>query len=441
MMSDRIGGGAIALGVGVGLIWLGLAGAGLSAAAGARAGQTLLAPSDSTDGVRLLRQGERAQSSDDLARADALYRASWESPSTRDRAAEALRRLHNLPGFSPPVDEAQVEEAIEQLGPGFSRMETARFVVLSNADQRWTAARAALLERTHHQLFRVMDRMRYPIAPAAKKLLVIFFRDHADYREFAKRVDGVEAGWIAGYYSGMANRAVFYDDTTGPAFAAAFETLSEQERRAMEARREATRRRREDRDAAAALAARADDMATHVAHERERLAQEAHRSSEAKTIHEATHLLAFNCGVQSRAREHPFWLTEGLASSFETSRPHAAFGPDQETDFREEAFERFAREGALLPMKEFVSLVGVPEDAPPERADVMYAQAHALFEFLHRHERRALSAFIADFWDRPPGASSPEERLAMFEERFGEVERFERRWLRLTGARRAMLAD
>lgn len=437
-MADRIGGGVIALGVGVGLVWLSLAGAGLSAAAGARAGQGVsVVFSDATSGARLLRRGADAERAGDLAQADDAYRAAWADPTSRERAADALRRLHDLPTFDLPVDEARISEAMDALGPGFARVETDRFVILSDADRDWTAARATLLERTHHQLFRVMDRLDYPATPPSRKLLVIFFRDHADYRAFAAREDGVAAGWIAGYYSGLANRAVFYDDTTGPAFVAAFGQIEEHERSVQRARDEARRLRRErDREGAALLAARADDLEARLAMERDRIAEEARRSSEAKTIHEAVHLLAFNCGVQSRAREYPFWLTEGLASSFETERPHAAFGPDHESTQRDAEFERLAAEGRLMPLAEFVTLSTVP-DEDAAAADVMYAQAHALFSFLHRYERRALGEFLAEFWEREPGASTPEERLAIFEARFGPVDRFERKWLRLSGARMA----
>jgi hypothetical protein len=434
-MAERMNGGAIALGVGVGLVWLALAGAGLSAAAGARAGQgSLLAFQASTDGARLLAAGVEAEADGEYERADGLYRAAWADPVARQRAAEALDRLHRLPRFQRPVDESQVAAALDALGAGFARVETDHFVILSDADRDWTAARATLLERTQHQLTRVMRQMRYPIAPAPEKLLVVFFRDHADYRAFAAREDGVNAGWIAGYYSGLANRAVFYDDTTSPAFVAAFDMLSEHERSVARARDEAARLRRDrDLENATLVAARADDLEARLASERERLTVEAQRSSEAKTIHEAVHLLAFNCGVQSRAREYPFWITEGLAASFETERSQAAFGPDRETAQREGEFARFAREGRLLPLADFVSRSTVPED-DAEVADVMYAQAHALFAYLHRYERRDLGELFSDFWARPAGASTPADRLAMFEARFGPVDRFERKWLRLTGA-------
>ena len=38
----------------------------------------------------------------------------------------------------------------------------------------------------------------------------------------------------------------------------------------------------------------------------------------ATIIHEATHQLAFNCGMQNRYADIPLWLSEGIAIYFET---------------------------------------------------------------------------------------------------------------------------
>ena len=35
-------------------------------------------------------------------------------------------------------------------------------------------------------------------------------------------------------------------------------------------------------------------------------------------IHEATHQIAFNCGLHTRYADNPLWLTEGMALYFET---------------------------------------------------------------------------------------------------------------------------
>ena len=41
-------------------------------------------------------------------------------------------------------------------------------------------------------------------------------------------------------------------------------------------------------------------------------------------IHEATHQITFNCGLQQRFADIPLWLCEGLAEYFET--PDLSFG-------------------------------------------------------------------------------------------------------------------
>jgi hypothetical protein len=408
---------------------LGWVGAMTASSPGGPLGPALVAASIE-DPRGVLEAGIAAERRGDYARADALYRAAWQDASTRELAARLLRDMHDKGRYELPVDEESVESTRAALGEGFFRMETEHFVVLSNADQRWTSGRAALLERAHHQFQRVFDRLELPLHPPREKLLCVFVRDHATYAAFARENDGVEAPWIAGYYAGRANRVVLYDDRTGPSFNAAAKRLDALDEEADEAeQRAAIERRRGLRDLADRLEAHAEAIRIRVAIERDRLGEQALLSSEAKTIHEAVHLLAFNCGVQSRAIAYPFWVTEGLATGFETDNPNAAFGPDHATEKREAEFDLHAREGLLHPLEDLVR-IGQTPPAAAEAADVLYSQSYALFAYLYRYERRSLAAFLRALLNEPPGGGDRGERHAeLFEEHFGRADRLERRML------------
>lgn len=434
MRTTQVFGASVVLG-----LWLAALSAGASGGspASASAGGSTQVASEA-QATALLDAGRRLALEGRLREADERFRKAWWWRATRTAAATELRALHDRRDFELPVDEEAVGRTLAALGPGFNRSQTRHFVVLSNCDTKWTTGRAELLERAHHEFFRVLDQMEHPAHPPRARMLCVLVRDHADYARFALEQDGVSAGWIAGYYAGLSNRVVFYDDLTGPAFRAALAQLDEHLAQAKRLEAQATEVRRGNRVAEAEhLAGRASDIRRFVRSETQRVEKQARLASQAKTIHEAIHLLAFNCGVQSRGHEYPFWLTEGLALAFETDRPLSAFGPGREGPARREDFERCLSEGRLKPLEEMV-VISEAGHADAETADVLYSQAFGLFEHLHRHEAEALREYLLAFFDAPAGEMEPSRQRGLFVAHFGDPARLERRWLtRATAAARA----
>lgn len=321
-------------------------------------------------------------------------------------------------------------EQLAALGTRATVTRAEPFLIVSDADAAWTQNRAALLQRASHQFTRFADRLGFRLEPSEQPLVVVLVNDHDRYTEFARRHDAVEAGWVAGYYASLSNRAVFYNDETGPMAALAVERLREFDEAVARAKGMATDARRERRaEDAAALEKRAAEMAAKLRHERQRVTSATRINGQAKAVHEAVHLLAFNWGLQARDREYPFWLTEGLATNFETERPGNAFGPEHEFGPRRRDFDRVREEGRLIPLEVFVQMLTVPGD-DEEAADVMYAQSWSLFRYLFRYERAALCEYFRDILRQPPGRMGPRRHLELFRARFGDLDSVERAWLK-----------
>lgn len=321
-------------------------------------------------------------------------------------------------------------EQVEDLGSDATVTRAGGFIIVSDADARWTQVRAALIQRAHHQYERFADRLGFALTEPEEPLLCVLINDHDAYTRFAQAHDGVQAGWVAGYYASLSNRIVFYNDETSPAAAQAAERLAEYDRVVTEARTLAAQARKEKRaDVAASLEARAGEMGSRLKAERKKVERSTRVSAEAKAVHEAVHLLAFNTGLQRRDRQYPFWLTEGLASSFETERTGAAFGPDHEFAPRRKDFDRLRDADRLLPLEVLVQLNSVPDD-DEETAEVMYAQSYTLFRYLFRYERAALAEFFRDYLREPAGRIGPKRQLELFRARFGDVAALERVFLK-----------
>jgi len=324
----------------------------------------------------------------------------------------------------PQADERAVAETLRLLGPGFTRHETRHFVVLSDTDLSWTRVRATLLERTRDQYFRVARQLAVPVVEHEHKLVCVLFDDPGRYAAFARAQDGLAAGWVAGYYATAANRVVFYNDENAPGLRRALERLEEYEAEAEARRVRAREAEGADRAFARRLLASADDLERRIDEERARLSDHAGDVAIAKTVHEAVHLLAFNTGLQSPDRDYPFWLSEGLAASFETVTPNAAFGPAHPSATRD---ARLAdRSADWMPLADLVARTSAPaEDA--DVAEAMYDQSYALFTYLYRYERDALGDYIRAFGDLAPGPVPARRQLELFERHFGDPRRLDRR--------------
>lgn len=327
---------------------------------------------------------------------------------------------------APVADERQIRDTLRLLGPRFQRTETRHFVILSDCSPSWTRSRGTLLERTRDQYFRMTDKLEISVRPHDHKLLCVLFDDPRQYASFARTHDGLAAGWVAGYYATGTNRIVFYNDENSPDLLQALAQLDDYERQAESRRSKARDVGRGDRDLADRLLASADEIDVKISAERSRLTRHTHDVAVAKAIHEAVHLLAFNTGLQSADRDYPFWLCEGLATTFETDAPDAAFGPGHVSEARRQKVQAIVAQGGLIPFEQLVTRSSAPSD-DARTADAMYQLSYALFAYLYRHERRALGAYLKAFQALPPGPLSERKQLELFKAHFGAPGRLQRR--------------
>jgi hypothetical protein len=379
------------------------------------------APATAQRGVEALRAARDAESRADYALADDLLRQAWSDPEARADAAAELRSLYRVADIQ-RTDEGIVRRTQALLGAGFRRSDTEHFVILSDCAEDWTAARGRLLERTREQYFRVAEKMKLPVFPHRAKLLCVLFNDHEQYQRFARQHDGLEAQWVAGYYATMTNRIVFYNDATSPAYTAVrdrIDTYEQQLRQTRSKAEEATRRRQSD--AARRLFTSADELERRIQRERSRIGKRAAAFSTAKTVHEAVHLLSFNTGMQLSDRDYPFWLSEGLATSFETEDAAGDFGPDHASGLgsRRERYGELERLGRLRPLGALVTLTDVP-GLDGDTAEAMYSQSHAVFSYLYARDPAAMGRYIGALVEEPSGRISAARQAELFRAYFGD---------------------
>ncbi len=295
------------------------------------------------------------------------------------------------------------QQTRELLPQRFLDYETRRFIVISDAAPGWSRRQAALLERTYHQFNRFARRLNVKPLPLRHKLVCVLFQEHDDYRRFARTRDGVTADWISGYYSPKSDRIVFYNIETNPDFAEAIQVSESAERIAK--------------------------VEGHTPAARGLLRKEYKKAAIATVVHEAVHQLSFHTRIQSPQIQNPLWLSEGLATAFETDRPNRSFGPDRKYDLREEQFTDILEEGKLIPLRDLVTYSNMLDNEDDTIAAV-YLQSYSLVTWMCRFRKAEMREFLDALRSEHSGRPSARRQLQIFEKAFGKVDAVEKAWLR-----------
>ena len=139
----------------------------------------------------------------------------------------------------------------------------------------------------------------------------------------------------------------------------------------------------------------------------------------ATIIHEGTHQLMFNTGLQTRFADTPLWLNEGIAMYFEV--------PDLEANngWRKIGQLNFLRMQRVLdyfnrrPVDSLKTMIMSDECFRNESALDMYAQAWAFNYFLLNEYEQEFTSYLKFMSEKPRlRRDSPEKRLADFQKFF-----------------------
>ena len=152
----------------------------------------------------------------------------------------------------------------------------------------------------------------------------------------------------------------------------------------------------------------------------------------ATIVHEATHQIAFNCGMQTRYADIPLWLCEGMAVYFEAPDLTSSRGWRGIGRVNYPRLERFHKN---LPTWHEGSLEEMLRDSrrfrDPRTAVDAYADAWALNYYLIKYEPKAYTAYLKDLAEkRPLIDDEPKERLTEFRKHFGDLRKLEQDFLK-----------
>lgn len=297
---------------------------------------------------------------------------------------------------APDGDEAPAagdvgKRILAELPDGFDMLVTRHYVVCFDTSRAYAQWCASLFERLHPTFLNYWQKSGLEVDAPREPLVVVIFAERKRYEAFTARDLGAAADRVVGYYNMLDNR-IYTFDLTGSNL---------------------LRRRPPTTAARAGLEILSSPEAAGLV---------------STLVHEASHQMAFNCGLHRRLAPVPLWLSEGVATFFETpdtgGRVWKGIGGVNRP--RREHFLATYRPGVL---GEILS------DEPFRDATTAvdsYARAWALTAYLARTHKAALMKYMATMAAKEPLADDdPETRRRDFVDAFGvEPEELEDKLLR-----------
>jgi hypothetical protein len=298
--------------------------------------------------------------------------------------------------FVPQSAEEVGAAMLKRLPEGFEVYSTAHYVICHNTSRAYAQWCGTLYERLYTGFINYWSHKGITLHEPKLPLVCVVFSDQDSYDRFARDELAGRADSIVAFYSLRTNRVTMFDLT------------------GLEAIRQSGDRR------------------TTTAQINQLLARPAAERMVATVIHEATHQLAYNCGLHQRFADIPLWVSEGVAMYFESPDLSNAKGwktigavnrPRLRT-LRQYAQERPA--GSLHSL-----ILDDKRLRDPRQTSAAYAEAWALNYFLIRQRSKEYVAYLQMLSKKGPLVwDEPEERLTEFRSAFGDLEKLDAEFLR-----------
>ena len=274
-----------------------------------------------------------------------------------------------------------VAELDRSVAPGFHVTHTRHYTIVSSADPRFARWTGQLFERLRTAFLAFWKGRGVKLADPEFPLVAVVLKDREQFSKFVRIGASFDPTTTTGYYSILSNHIVLYDIARIPGQPPAATSVE-------------IRRR---------LSTAPQAIAT--------------------VVHEASHQIAFNSGLNRRLSDNPLWLVEGMAVFFETPDLKSRSGWRTVGRVNRARLARFADfvqsrrgRGSLQ------SLVGSDRRfRENDSAADAYAEAWALNYFLLRTRRKQYASYLKTVSAKPVLKwDSPAKRQAEFEAAFGQ---------------------
>ena len=286
--------------------------------------------------------------------------------------------------FHPYSAQQMTRSVLAELPKGFDVHQTTHYLIFFETSRAYAQWCGAMFERLYGAFHNFWSHKGFELEEPEFMLVAVVFADKNSYVKYTEKDLGDAAGSIIGYFNLATNRMMMYDLT------------------------------------GTATAGRPGRGGGSVQISQILAAPEA-ASTVSTVVHEATHQIAFNCGLQARYSDCPLWFSEGIAMYFETPDLHSAkgwAGVGAVNRPRLAQFQQLLRSRGAESLKTL--LTGDKQFRDVKEGGNAYAEAWALTYFLLRQHSKEYVEYLKMLSKKTPLLQDgPEQRLKEFEHYFG----------------------
>jgi hypothetical protein len=298
--------------------------------------------------------------------------------------------------FEPFSREEMTKRLLAELPPGFRVHQTTHYLIFFDTSPAYAQWCGSLFERLYMAFTNCWTRKGFELSQPEFPLVAVIFADKESYLKFSKPELGETGESIIGYFGLTSNRMTMYDLT------------------GVEAQGRGSVRTR--------TAAQINQI----------LAQPDAQRTVATIVHEATHQIAFNCGLHTRLSDCPRWFCEGIAIYFETPDLRNTKGWSGAGAINQPRLEHFQRQLASRPADSLETLIRDDRRFLDTKQVLdAYAESWALTYFLLRQHPKEYVAYLGMLSKKTPLLQDgPDKRIDEFRRAFGELKELDAEFLR-----------
>lgn len=325
-------------------------------------------------------------------------------PSTEaDASIQNIQSIVELEGPMKPTPSRELAEKSLALMPqGAKSIITEHFVVCYDTTDVYARWNANLYERMYKGMVRFWKEKGIELEPPRFPMVALIFSHQDDYVDYSKR-DFRGGENTFGYYTQTTNRLATFDLTGIEGMLPPGAQVQREE------------------------------LITEI------FARPQAERQVATILHEACHQIAFNTGLQRRLGDYPFWLSEGIATFFESPDFNSSSGwggTGKINYFNLSNLRQYAR---IRPADSLMKLL-VQDDLlrRGETSTAAYAESWGLTYFLIKRKPKNFVEYLKLLRERLPGnPADAKQRLDDFRSCFGEdLDKLDKEFVRFVGTLR-----
>ena len=309
---------------------------------------------------------------------------------------ELVEHTTDTSPFEPLGVEEMSARLLAQLPAGFDVHRTAHYLICHDTSPAYARWCGSLFERLYMAFTNYWRRRGFKLSEPEFPLVAVVFADRASYVKFSHAELGDAAPSIIGYFSLRTNRMTMYDLT------------------GMES------------------GARHQSRGSTGARINQILSRPEAARTVATIVHEATHQIAFNCGLHTRYSDCPLWFSEGIALYFESPDLSSSRGWRGIGAINQPRLLQFRQFLAKRPPDSLRTLIADDKRfRDPKQALDAYGEAWALTYYLIQRQPKQYVAYLRTLSKKELLLQDgPKTRLQEFTKAFGDLQKLDAELLR-----------